>query len=203
MSNTKLLVTGSLYEITTDELRELFEKYGKVKNVHQFLNRNAEIEYEDSRDAKDALALDKYELGGEIIRVKIAPTDINPSSLLKNTGTILKRTTERDAIVIVTRSFHDTTIDEFKELFELYGPIKSVKLYDNEQTAEIEYEVPRDSQDALSLDGEKLNNQTISVSRRPIEIIIKMITMENGLKVKKSVSIDPKSKLGQSIRIRL
>lgn len=72
-----------------------------------------------------------------------------------------------DTTLLVRGSFYDTMPNELRELFEQYGHVKQVKIHNDDKTAEVEYLDPLDAEDALILDGQKLNDEIIRVEMAP------------------------------------
>ncbi len=77
---SKLYVGNLPFSVTEDELREIFERHGKVQSVNVIMDRETGrprgfgfIEMADSSAASDAMrALDGSDLGGRSIKVNEA-----------------------------------------------------------------------------------------------------------------------------------
>lgn len=75
----KLFIGNLSFKLTDDDIRELFEKFGKITEVAIPRNRDTDrprgfafITFENEDSAKKALALDGHEIDGRKIRVSIA-----------------------------------------------------------------------------------------------------------------------------------
>ncbi|CAG8728772.1 6471_t:CDS:2, partial [Acaulospora morrowiae] len=80
-SNSKLVVENLFYEVTQDELQNLFSECGPVKKVYLHYDRAgrstgvADVTFEDPADAETALRRHNGKvLGGQQMRIKLAPT---------------------------------------------------------------------------------------------------------------------------------
>jgi RNA recognition motif-containing protein len=85
IDNTKLLISNLPRRTTIIDLKDLFEEYGPIENVTMIdeSNNTAIIEFEDSRDAQDALDLNKQRYHDNIITVKIYEENSRSNSPLR------------------------------------------------------------------------------------------------------------------------
>lgn len=160
-NDTTLKITNLSRGTSTPDVANLFSRYGPLRGVSieeeedRYAKRRAIVEFEDPRDAKDALSLDGHELNGKRIRV----------SFYKKRGITPKQPSSRVTVTINGQDYvsDDPEIAEmFFKIMEMTGRISN---QDTSLTAYVEYEYEDDLYRAADeLDRARMDGRTLRVT---------------------------------------
>jgi len=150
--------------IEKSELREIFEKYGNIKDIRLMYRSNrafAYIDYETSEESHASLVLNDTEVKGKKIQVAIS----NPS-LKKTEITEIKQ--DNKELYLSNLPF-SINIEKLKEIFSKYGEVKDVRLItkSNNQpvgTGFIEYFDKESAFKGLAVNGTEIDGRIINVT---------------------------------------
>ncbi|ORX55911.1 hypothetical protein BCR36DRAFT_320539 [Piromyces finnis] len=151
--------------IKKNELREMFEKYGNIKDIRLMYRNNrafAYIDFENSEESKASLVLNNTEVNGKIIEVAIS----NPSLKKAENKTEIKQ--DYKELYLSNLPF-SINAEKLKELFSQYGEVKDVRLITkaNNQpvgTGFIEYLDKESAMKGLAVNGTEIDGRIINVT---------------------------------------
>jgi len=151
--------------IKKTELREIFEKYGTIKDIRLMYRSNrafAYIDYETSDESHASLELNNTEIHGKKVEVAIS----NPSIKKVENNTEIKQ--ENKELYLSNLPF-DIEVDKLKEIFSQYGEVKDVRLItkSNNQpvgTGFIEYFDKESVYKGLAVNGTEIDGRIINVT---------------------------------------
>ncbi|ORX65766.1 hypothetical protein BCR32DRAFT_250596 [Anaeromyces robustus] len=150
--------------ITKNELREIFKKYGNIKDIRLMYRSNrafAYIDYETSEESHACLEMNDTEINGKKIQVAIS----NPS--LKKTE--ISEIKQDNKELYISNLPFTIEIEKLKEIFSKYGEVKDIRLITkaNKQpvgTGFIEYVDKESAFKGLAVNGTEIDGRIINVT---------------------------------------
>ncbi|KAL6597647.1 hypothetical protein LY90DRAFT_677112 [Neocallimastix californiae] len=150
--------------IEKSELREIFEKYGNIKDIRLMHRSNrsfAYIDYETSEESHASLELNDTEIKGKKVQVAIS----NPSLKKPEVPKIKQDNKE----LYLSNLPFSITKEQLKEIFSKYGEVKDVRLItkSNSQpvgTGFIEYIDEKSAFKGLAVNGTEIDGRIINVT---------------------------------------
>ncbi|CAG8486980.1 1639_t:CDS:10, partial [Paraglomus occultum] len=194
----RLFIRNLPYVCTESDLRNTFNKFGPLAEVHMPIDRNSKkpkgfayILYHIPEHAPDAVAesiahrlnvkksdILNPEVDNMAARLALAETHViqETKTFLKENGVSLDAFANKersDTVILVKNISFNTTEDELKELFGWYGDLGRVLLPPAKTIAIIEFLHPTEARSAFtSLAYQKFKNLPLYLEKAPVNVFL-------------------------------